>query len=53
MKLVHASLSGRKDLESSFNHSGGPVKLQFKCQQRSRMQFSPLWKSCGACGGFI
>ena len=27
MKLVHVCLSARKDLESSFHHCGGPVKL--------------------------
>ena len=27
MKHVHPSLTARKDLESSFYHSGGPVKL--------------------------
>ena len=31
MKHVQAYLSARKDLESSFNHCGDPVKLVQAC----------------------
>ena len=31
MKHVQACLSARKDLESNFNHCGGPVKLVQAC----------------------
>ena len=31
MKHVQACLSTRKDLEGSFNHRGGPVKLVQAC----------------------
>ena len=31
MKLVQACLSVRKDLESSFHHCGGPVRLVQSC----------------------
>ena len=31
MKVVQVSLSVRKDLESSFHHYGGPVRLVPAC----------------------
>ena len=52
--LVQASLSARRDLESGFHHCGGPVKLvlaSLMCQERSRKQFSPPWRSCEALAG--
>ena len=58
MKLMQVSLSARKDLESSLHVCGGPVKLvqarisarkdQFMYHERSRKQFTPLWRSCHA-----
>ena len=37
MKVVQASLSVRKDLESSFHHCGSPVKLvqAFVCAEKT------------------
>ena len=51
MKHVQACLSARKDIESSFYHSGGPAEASaslFKCLERYRKQFSLLLRSCEA-----
>ena len=49
---MQASLSARKDRESSSHHCGSPVKLMQAClstmQVYTRKQLSPLWKSCNA-----
>ena len=53
MELLQAFLSAGKIQQSSFNHRREAVKLvkacMFKCQQRQRKQFSPLWRSQEAC----
>ena len=51
VKLVQACLCAWKYLESSFHHCWGTVRLMqacFMCQERSRLQFLPLCKSCNA-----
>ena len=47
MKLVHARLSVRKDLESHFHHCGGPVKLV----QSSLSARNDLESNLHHCGG--
>ena len=47
MKLVQDCLSARNGGKSRFHHSGGRAGL-FKCQERSKKPFSPLWRSCEA-----
>ena len=54
MNHMQTCLSTCKVGESSFQHHGGVVKLVqaraglLKCQERSRKQFSPLWRCCEA-----
>ena len=48
MKLVQACLGARKDLESSFHHCGGPVKLVQACLLSARKDpESSLHRCCG------
>ena len=42
MKHEQACFSARKDLESSFNHCGGPVKLVQACWERERADQADL-----------
>ena len=49
VKLVQGCLSGRKHREICFNHRGmtcGARGVLYMCQERSKRQFSPLWRCC-------
>ena len=46
VKLVNASFSARKDLESSFHHCGGPVKL-VHASFSAKKDLESSFHSCG------